>query len=196
MTMHIYVAYKTTCRDSVFVLNFWCISQLPMLHVGLSIVNEGWNYVTTLVAPPNDLWHRLVRWLQVQPGEIDDYTTASNICLRISNIVYCSTMLRILINSLGPRKPRCKFKSSVAIARLKRDGLVFCNILVLLNWLHCFLNLNTIMAWHNLQWRCVQDLHQCFIFRCQNLKTAQKNCRRENDQFPVTELIKLLSWNI
>ena len=57
MTMHIDVAYKSTRRDYVLVLNR-CISQLPMLHV--SIVNEGWNYVTPLVAPPNDLWDRLV----------------------------------------------------------------------------------------------------------------------------------------
>ncbi len=41
------------------------------------------------MAPPNDMWDRLVRWLQVQPGEIDDYTTASNICLQISNKEYC-----------------------------------------------------------------------------------------------------------
>ena len=112
MTMHIYVAYKSTRCYYVLVLNFWCISQLPMPHV--SIVNKGWNYVSPLVAPPDDLWDRLVRWLQVQPGEIDDYTTASNICLRISNNEYCSTRLRILINSLGPRQPRCKFKSSAA----------------------------------------------------------------------------------
>ena len=94
-----------------------------MPHV--SIVNEGWNYVTTLVAPPNDLWDRLVRWLQVQPGEIDDYT-ASNICLQISNKVYCSKMLRILINSLGPRKPRCKFKSSAAPLAIKSDNYAEC----------------------------------------------------------------------
>ncbi len=42
------------------------------------------NYVTPLVAPPNDLRDRLVRSLPVQPGKIDDYTTALNICLRIS----------------------------------------------------------------------------------------------------------------
>ena len=124
MTMHIYVAYKSTRRDAVLVLNFWCISQLPMPHV--SIVNEGWNYVTPLVAPPNDLWDRLVRWLQLQPGEIDDYTTASNICLRISNKEYCSTRLRILINSLGPRKPRCKFKSSAAPLAIKSDNYAEC----------------------------------------------------------------------
>ena len=62
-----------------------------------------------------------MRWLQVQPGDIDDYTTASNICLRISNKVYCSTMLRILINSLGPRKTRCKFKSSAAPLAIKSE---------------------------------------------------------------------------
>ena len=50
--------------------------------------------------------------LPVQPSKIDDYTTASNICLRISNKEYCSTRLRILINSLEPRNPRYKFKSS------------------------------------------------------------------------------------
>ena len=81
-----------------------------------------WNDVTPLVAPPNDLWDRLVRWLQVQPGKIDDYTTASNICLGISNKEYCSTRLRILINSLGPRKPRCKFKSSAAPLAIKSDN--------------------------------------------------------------------------
>ena len=59
-------------------------------------------------------------WLQVQPGEID--TTASNICLRISNKEYCSTRLRIRINSLGPRKPRCKFKSSAAPLAIKSDN--------------------------------------------------------------------------
>ena len=53
----------------------------------------------------------------MQPGKIDDYTTASNICLRISNKEYCSTRLRTLINSLGPRKPRCKFKSFAAPLR-------------------------------------------------------------------------------
>ena len=121
MTGHIYVAYKSTRRDYVLVLSFWCISQLPMPHV-----NEGWYYVTPLVAPPNDLWDRLVRWLQVQHGEIDDYTTASNICLRISNKEYCSTRLRILINSLGPRQPRCKFKSSAAPLAIKSDNYAEC----------------------------------------------------------------------
>ena len=59
----------------------------------------------------------------VQPGEIDDYTTASNICLRISNKEYCSTRLRILIiNSLGPRKPLCKFKSSATPLAIKSDN--------------------------------------------------------------------------
>ena len=69
-----------------------------------------------------------MRWLQVQPqpGEIDDYTTASNICLRISNKEYCSTRLRILINSLRPRKPRCKFKSSAAPLAIKSDNYVEC----------------------------------------------------------------------
>ena len=63
-----------------------------------------------------------MRWLQVQPGEVDDYTTASNIWLRISNKEYCSTTLRILINSLGPRKPWCKFKSSAAPLAIKSDN--------------------------------------------------------------------------
>ena len=67
-----------------------------------------------------------MRWLQVQPGEIDDYTTASNICLRISNREYCSTRLRILIISLGPRKPQCKFKSSAAPLAIKSDNYVEC----------------------------------------------------------------------
>ena len=79
MTMYIYVEYNKT----QWLCLFWCISLLPMPHV--SIVNEVWNYATPLVSPPNNLWDRLVRWVQVQPGEIDDYTTASNICLRISN---------------------------------------------------------------------------------------------------------------
>ena len=78
------------------------------------------------MAPPNDLWDRLVDWLQVQPGEIDDYTTASNICLRISNKEYCSTRLRILINSLGPRKPRYKFKSSAALLAIKSGNYAEC----------------------------------------------------------------------
>ena len=60
-----------------------------------------------------------MRCLQVQAGEIDDYTTASNICLRIPNKEYCSTRLRILINSLGPRKPGSKFKSSAAPVAIK-----------------------------------------------------------------------------
>ena len=60
--------------------------------------------------------------MQVQPGKIDDYTTASNTCLRISNKEYCSTRLRILITSLGPRKPRCKFKSSAAPLAIKSDN--------------------------------------------------------------------------
>ena len=55
-----------------------------------------------------------MRWLQVQSGEIDDYTTASK--------EYCSTRLRILINSLGPRKPLCKFKSSTAPLAIKSDN--------------------------------------------------------------------------
>ena len=63
-----------------------------------------------------------MRWLQVQPGEIDDYTTASNICLRILNKEYCSTRLRMLINSLGPRKPLCKLKSSAAPLAIKSDN--------------------------------------------------------------------------
>ena len=63
-----------------------------------------------------------MRWLPVQPGKIDDYTTASNICLRISNKQYCATRLRILINSSGPRNPRCKFKSSVAPLAIKSDN--------------------------------------------------------------------------
>ena len=63
-----------------------------------------------------------MRWLQVQPGEVDDYTTASNIWLRISNKEYCSTTLRILINSLEPRKPWCKFKSSAAPLAIKSDN--------------------------------------------------------------------------
>ena len=78
------------------------------------------------MAPPNDLLDRLVCWLQVQLGEIDDYTTASNSCLRISNKEYCSTRLRILINSLGPRKPRCKFKSSGAPLAIKGDNYAEC----------------------------------------------------------------------
>ena len=65
-----------------------------------------------------------MRWLQVQPGEIDDYTTASNICLRISNKEYCSTRLRIRIDSLGPRKPR--FKSSAAPLAIKSDNYAEC----------------------------------------------------------------------
>ena len=69
---------------------------------------------------------RWLQWLQVQPGEIDDYTTASNICLRISNKEYCSTRLRILINSLGPRKPRCKFKSYAAPLAIISDNYVEC----------------------------------------------------------------------
>ena len=81
-----------------------------------------WNHVTPLVAPPNDLWDCLVHWLQVRPGKVDDYTTASNICLRISNKEYCSRRLRILINSLGPRKPWCKFKSSAAPLAIKSDN--------------------------------------------------------------------------
>ena len=63
-----------------------------------------------------------MRWLQVQPGEVDDYTTASNIWLRISNKEYCSTTLRILVNSLGPRKPWCNFKSSAAPLAIKSDN--------------------------------------------------------------------------
>ena len=67
-----------------------------------------------------------MRWLQVQPGEIDDYTAVSNICLRISNKEYCSTRLRILINNLGPRKQRCKFKSSAAPLAIKSDNYAEC----------------------------------------------------------------------
>ena len=74
----------------------------------------------------NDLWECLVRWLQVQPGKIDDYTTASNICLRISNKEYSSTRLRILINSLGQRKPWCKFKLSAAPLAIKSDNYTEC----------------------------------------------------------------------
>ena len=55
-----------------------------------------------------------------------DYTTASNICLRISNKEYWSTRLRIRINSLGPRKPRCKFKSSEAPLAIKSDNYAEC----------------------------------------------------------------------
>ena len=84
------------------------------------------NDVTPLVAPPNDLRDRLVHWLPVQPGNIDDYTTASNICLRISNKEYCSTRLRIRINSLGPRNPRCKFKSSSAPLAITSDNYAEC----------------------------------------------------------------------
>ena len=51
-----------------------------------------------------------------------DYTTASNICLRISNKEYCSTRLLILISNLGPRKPWCKFKSSAAPVAIKSDN--------------------------------------------------------------------------
>ena len=67
-----------------------------------------------------------MRWLPVQPGKIDDYTTASNICLQISNKEYCSTRLRILINSLGPRNPRGKFKSSAAPLAIKNDNYAEC----------------------------------------------------------------------
>ena len=55
-------------------------------------------------------------------SEVDDYTTASNIWLRISNKEYCSTTLRILIKSIGPRKPWCKFKSSAASLAIKSDN--------------------------------------------------------------------------
>ena len=64
--------------------------------------------------------------MQVQPGKIDDYTTASNTCLRISNKEYCSTRLRILITSLGPRQPRCKFKSCAAPLAIKSDNYAQC----------------------------------------------------------------------
>ena len=67
-----------------------------------------------------------MRWLRVQPGKIDDYTTALNICLRISNKEYSSTRLRILINSLGPRNPRCKFKLSAAPLAVKSDNYAEC----------------------------------------------------------------------
>ena len=63
-----------------------------------------------------------MRWLQVQPGKINDCTTASNICLQISNKEYCSKRLRKRINSLGPRNPRCKFKSSAAPVTIKSDN--------------------------------------------------------------------------
>ena len=67
-----------------------------------------------------------MRSLPVQPGKIDDYTTASNICLQISNKEYCSTRVRILINSLGSRNPRYKFKSSAAPLAIKSDNCAEC----------------------------------------------------------------------
>ena len=67
-----------------------------------------------------------MRWLQVQPGKIDDCTTASNVCLQISNKEYCGTRLRILINCLGPRKPQCKFKLSAAPLAIKSDNYAEC----------------------------------------------------------------------
>ena len=67
-----------------------------------------------------------MRSLQVQPSKIDDYTTASNIFLQMSNKDYCSARLRIRINSLGPRKPRCKLKSSAAPLAIKGDNYAEC----------------------------------------------------------------------
>ncbi len=69
MTMYIYVSYKSTrcaCSDAFrSVANASCIYR-----------QWGCEIVTPLVAPPNDMWDHLVRWLQVQPDEIDDYTAS------------------------------------------------------------------------------------------------------------------------
>ena len=75
-------------------------------------------------------------WLPVQPGKIDDYTTASNICLRISNKEYCSTRLRRTKKpavqaqtkniDLGISSQWCKFKSSAAPLAIKSDNYAEC----------------------------------------------------------------------
>ena len=61
------------------------------------------------------LKYKLVRLMITQLLQILVYE------FQIKNI-NCSTRLRILITSLGPRKPRCKFKSSAAPLAIKSDN--------------------------------------------------------------------------
>ena len=61
-----------------------------------------------------------MRSLPMQPGKIDDYTTASNICLRISNKEYCSTS-RV---RTGPGKPGKSWNLIIWIPGLESHGIL------------------------------------------------------------------------
>ena len=78
MTMYIYVEYKSTLSDSVLVLMHKSVANASCIH------RQWWSEIMTL-----PWWRHLtvseivscVGWktMQVQPGKIDDYTTASKI---------------------------------------------------------------------------------------------------------------------